>query len=175
MDYPNGNETKGETGKQYCVQYLVSEDISFFVNQVFAGGGPCSPTYFGLGTTSIDYSAGRSGGFGDIQGYVAEGNKYYAKTTFNRKIKIPNNLVKEVINQHGVKILRVVGSNQKRQETEDEALYPILGTPGEGRLGAIINLKNQAEYSGVVVEMNLDGRLNESLFDNILSTFKYYD
>ena len=170
MDYPNGNETKGEKGRQFCIQYLKSDAVSFLIKRVLAGGGACSPTYFGLGTTSIDYEAGRMGGFGDLQGYTFENGKYYAKMVLGKKFEIPTELTKEITNPNGIKILRVIGKTE-----QDMPAFPIAGTPGDGSIGALINLNNNITYSGVSVEMKLDGKLNSYLFDQILSTFKFID
>lgn len=173
MDYPNGNETKGEKGKQFCIQYLKSDAVSFIVKRVLAGGGACSPTYFGLGTTSIDYEAGRMGGFGDLQGYTFENGKYYAKMVLGKKFEIPIELAKEITNPNGVKILRVIGKSDQPTEQNGMSSFPIAGTPGSGAIGALINFDNNTVYSGVAIEMKLDDKLTTALFDQILSTFRF--
>ena len=172
LDYPNGNETKGEKGKQFCIEYTKIDIVSFLIKNVIAGGGACLPQYFGLGTTSIDYEAGRMGGFGDLQGYTYENGKYYAKMNLGKKFEMPTELTKEVTNPNGVKILIVIGKNNLLEQEGNN--FPITGTPGDGRIGALVNLNN-AIYPGVTVEMKLEGGLNTQLFDQILSTFKFLD
>lgn len=170
LDYPNGNETKGEKGKQFCIEYTKVDIVSFLIGNVLAGGGACLPQYFGLGTTSVDYEAGRGGGFGDLQGYTYENGKYFAKMVLGKRFEIPTELAKEITNPNGVKILRIIGKNS--QSSAEMPYLPIAGTPGDGRVGALINLDN-VTYPGVSVEMKLDGKLNTELFDQILSTFKF--
>lgn len=171
MDYPNGNETKGEKGKQFCIQYEKVDIVSFLVKDVLAGGGACLPTYFGLGTTSVDYEAGRMGGFGDLQGYTYENGKYFAKMVLGKKFEIPSELAQEITNPNGVKILKIIGKNEQ-SSAPDIPSFPIAGTPGNGSLGALINLNNNSTYSGVAVEMKIGSKLNQELFDQILSTIK---
>ncbi|MCA9369145.1 MAG: hypothetical protein H6773_02025 [Pseudomonadales bacterium] len=171
QDSPYGNETSGEKGKQFCMYYLASNQVSFLIQKAFAGGGACSPTDFGLGTTSMDYEAGRGGGFGDLQGYLLEDGKYYAKMVMGRKIEIPTHLVKEITNQNGVKILRIIGANDPPSVQSSMVSFPTLGTPGEGRIGALLNIDTNSTYSGVTIEMRLDEKLTPELFDAILSTF----
>lgn len=168
MDYPNGYEIKGETGKQICIQYLRSDIVSFLIKKALAGGSACFPKYFGLGTTSTDYQAGRGTGFGDFRGYSLENGKYDTKP----KAELPMEFTKEVINSNGVEILLVVGASHSSQVEGDNLGLPVLGTPGAGRIGAIVNLPNNNRYTGVTFEMNLDEKLTPDLFNLILSTIK---
>jgi len=172
MDYPNGNEIPGTFGRQFCIEYLKEDITSLFVKRVWAGGGACNPAYFGLGTTSVDYEQGRSGGFGDLQGYTIENGEYYAKAPTGKTFLIPIELVTELTNINNVKILKVIGKTSQ-PESPDMFPWPIPGTPGDGRIGALINLENNSTYPGVSVEMKIDGKLSEELFDQILSTFEF--
>jgi hypothetical protein len=169
MDYPNGNEVNGEKGKQFCIQYDKSNIISFAIQKAHAGGGACYPTYFGLGTTSVDYEAGRMGGFGDLQGYLSDNGEYAAKMVLGKRFSIPSELATEITNSNGVKILKIIGKNSNPSD-QDMPNFPISGTPGDGRVGALINLSDNSTYSGVSIEMKLDGNMNSELFDDILST-----
>lgn len=171
MDYPKGFETKGETGTQFCVQYLKSDITSFLIKKANAGGGACFPESFGIGTTSIDYQAGRMGGFGDVQGYMFEDGKYYAKTVSGKTFEIPNELVSEITNPNGIKILQVTGADSI-PSSEDVPAFPILGTPGSGRIGAIINIQGNAKYTGITFEMKIDDKLTPEVFKEILDTVK---
>lgn len=168
LDYPNGNETKGEKGFQYCIEYINVDLTSIIIKNVYAGGGACLPQLFGLGTTSVDYEAGREGGFGDIQGYTIENGIYYAKFVLDKKIQISAKSISEITNPYGIKILRIIGEDS---EGGPSAGNPIFGTPGKGRVGAIINLDNKV-YSGLTISMKLEGKYNIDLFDQILNTLK---
>lgn len=172
MEDPGGGEVVAEYGKQFCLQYMKSDIVSYLVKRVWAGGGACSPTYFGLGTTSTDYEAGRMGGFGDLQGYVIENGRFFAKMPMGEKQEISSELAREVVNSNGVKILQVFGKNHA-PSAPDLPAWPVAGTPGDGRIGALINLENNASYEGVAVEMKLDEKLDEDLFEEILSTFQF--
>lgn len=157
----------GEKGTQLCMTF--TKKISFIlVKPVFAGGSFCSINYFGLGTVSPDYEAGRGGGFTDLLGFTIEDGKYYARQNLNRKFEIPSNLVKEVKSQYGVQALKITGKNS----TTGEWQGPIAGTPGDGRIGALVNTTNTI-YPGIAVEMELSGSLTEEVFDQILSTLRF--
>jgi hypothetical protein len=171
MDYPNGNETNGEKGKQFCIEYTKVDVVSLLVKRVLAGGGACLPQNFGFGTTSIDYEVGRSGGFGDLQGYVYENGKYYAKMVLGKRFEIPVDLAKEITNPNGVKILRIIGKDEASLDPNISA-FSISGTPGNESMGALVNLSNNSTYSGVAFQMKLDSKLTSDLFDQILSTIE---
>lgn len=157
----------GGKGTQLCMTF--AKKTSFLlVKPVFAGGSFCSINYFGFGTVSLDYEAGRGGGFTDLLGFTIENGKYYAKQNLDRKFEIPANLVKEVRSQYGVQILKITGKNS----TTGEWQGPIAGTPGEGRIGALINTTNTI-YPGIVIEMELSGSLTEEVFDQILSSLRF--
>lgn len=157
----------GEKGTQLCMTF--AKKTSFIlVKPIFAGGGFCMINYFGFGTVSPDYEAGREGGFTDLLGFTIENGKYYFRQNFNRKFEIPSNLVKKVRNQYGVQILKITGKNS----TTGEWQGPIAGTPGDGRIGALVNTTNTV-YPGVAIEMELSGNLTEVVFDQILSTLRF--
>lgn len=63
----------GETGNNIC--FKLADKISFGVSSVMAGGiGICDNIKFRINSNSFDYSAGRGGVFGDIQGYKKIGS-----------------------------------------------------------------------------------------------------
>ena len=72
-------------------------------------------------------------------------------------------------NSNGVKILKVYGE-AKYPENSERAYAP--GTPGEGNIGAIINLPDDSKYSGISITMNLSNTLTEEIFDQILDSIK---
>lgn len=157
----------GEKGTQLCMTF--AKKTSFLlVKPVFAGGSFCSINYFGFGTVSPDYEAGRGGGFTDLLGFTIENGKYYARQNLDRKFEITSNLVKEVRSQFGVQVLKITGKNS----TTGEWQGPIAGTPGDGRIGALVNTTNTI-YPGVAIEMELGGNLTEVVFDQILSTLRF--
>lgn len=124
---------------------------------------------FSLGLSTIDYQQGRGGGFLDYQRFEIENRKYYAKFVGNQKFEIPEDAVNEVKNPNGIDILKVRGKSQYNEEWGNR---PIVGTPGEGYFGALINVNNP-NYSGVVIQMKFDKNLTEQVFDQVLSTFKF--
>ena len=159
----------GEKGTQLCMTF--AKKTSFLlVKPVFAGSSFCSINYFGLGTVSTDYEAGREGGFTDLLGFTIEDGKYYARQNLSRKFEIPASLVEVVKNQYDVQVIKIVGKNS----TTGEWQGPIAGTPGDGRMGALVNTSNDT-YPGIAIEMELGGNLTEEVFDKILSTLKYSD
>ena len=157
----------GEKGTQLCMTFAKKSSL-LIVKPVFAGGSFCRINYFGLGTVSSDYEAGRSGGFTDLLGFIKQDGKYYAKQNLDRKFEIPANLVKEVRSQFGVQVLKITGKNS----TTGEWQGPIAGTPGDGRIGALVNTTN-ALYPGIAIEMELSESLTEEVFDQILSSLRF--
>lgn len=123
---------------------------------------------FYIGTTSVDFSEGRGGSYTDLQGFVKNGNEYSAKFVSGKIFKIPTELVTEVENSQ-FRIIRIIGKN----ETEGDFLGPVVGTPGEGSVGALINIPNNKTYTGLTVLMDLNQQYTIELFDQILSTFKF--
>lgn len=123
---------------------------------------------FLMGTTSVDYMAGRGGMFIDLQGFKKENGKYYAKFVHNQTIELSNDLVNEVKNSNGLDVIKIKGRNYDSGEAQG---IPVTGTPGQGKIGALINI-NKPPYQGLAVQMDLTQNLTEQLFDRILSTFK---
>lgn len=125
---------------------------------------------FLMGTTSVDYMAGRGGMFIDLQGFTKENGKYYAKFVDNKRFDLANDLVSEAVNTNGLQIIKIRGKSFDTG-TEGEGL-PLAGTPGQGHIGALINI-NKPPYQGLAVDMTLNQDITEQLFDQILSTFKF--
>lgn len=126
---------------------------------------------FLMGTTSVDYMAGREGMFIDLQGFTVVNGKYYARFVADKTIELPSELVTAVPNKHGVSIIKILGKNYERGEGEG---LPLTGTPGKGHIGALINI-NKPPYQGLAIDMILNQDFTEQLFDQILSTFKFTD
>jgi len=137
---------------------------------VFAGGTGCTTgevdTPFIVGGPSKNWqSAGRMGMFADNFGYSIENGQYKVG-----QYLLSSDLTKEFVNNYGVKILKVIG---KSGDPEEGTIFPVGGTPGQGKLGAIINLSNNPSYSSLTIEMKLSKKLTEPVFDLLLSTFKF--
>jgi hypothetical protein len=161
------NVNPGEKGTYLCMTF--ARNKTTFIDRAFAGGFYCNVYKFGLGTTSVDFEAGREAGFTDLQGYVFENGVYYAKL-LGKKFDIPSDLVKKIENPNGIIIIRIMG----KKSTDEEWQGPLAGTPGEGNIGALINTGNST-YPGLAVQMELNKDLTEDVFDRILSTFKFLD
>lgn len=155
----------GEKGTYLCATY--SKETSFLVKPIFAGGYSCVISRFGVGTTSVDFEAGRMAGFTDLQGYTIEGNRFFAKFS-DKKFEISNYLVTQMGGPGGLPMLKIKGADS----VEGEFQGPIAGTPGEGKIGALINTNNST-YPGLAIEMELTQNLTEELFTQILSTFRF--
>ena len=154
----------GETGNNIC--FKLADKISFGVSSVMAGGiGICDNIKFRINSNSFDYSAGRGGVFGDIQGYKKIGANYYVDKASD---PIPTELVTEIKNINDLVYLKIIGKNA----TEGEWRGPIGGTPGDKQIGALINTSNP-QYRGIAISMDLTDTLTINLFDQILSTFKF--
>lgn len=160
---------EGGKGTEYCVRFPAK--TSWLVKTVYAGGGCFSdnPAKFRLGTTSVDYEAGRSGAFTDYQGFEVKDGKYYAKFVQGKTTDIPSDLVQEISNSNGLKIIKIKGDSPPTPGYEMG--YPLFGSLGKGWIGALINL-NGTTYTGIALQMELDQDLTENMFDQMLSTFK---
>lgn len=168
MDYPRGIETKGEKGTQLCLSFIPFETSLQLIKPVHAGGGACQGI-FAIASTSTDYEAGREGGFGDIQGYIKTGNNFTANFVLGKQYDLPLEQVREITNPQGIKILVIVGKNTTQYV--ERGPEPIPGTPGDGYLGAIVNVKKNG-YSGFNIQMKLSPKLTSETFDQILSTLQ---
>jgi hypothetical protein len=125
----------------------------------------CGFEKFGFFSISSDYGVGRGVGFGDFQGFFKKEGKYFGKIT-TKEFEIPTELVQEITNSNGVQMIKVIGKTDE--------VYGDFPTPGEGWLGAIINTHDEI-YPGLTVTMELTNGLNEEIFDQILSTFKFIE
>lgn len=158
----------GESGNMLCITYYPKRTSSI-IKPVMAGGAICQINTFGLSAPSIDFQEGREAGFSDLQGYIVEAGKYYAILPLMKKVEIPNELVEVIDNPNGIKILKVTGKNL----TSEVWQGPIAGTPGEGWVGALLNISNSQSYRGFTVSMKLTPKLTEEVFMKILSTFRF--
>ena len=159
----------GEKGFAYCIDFSKTLSWNFLARKVFAGAAGCYSKDFGAGGTSIDFEAARGGGFLDTQGFIFEDSAVTFKFTQTKSFEIPASLVKEVVtNKNGVEIVKVVGKNEK-----NDSPFPVMGTPGEGYIGAIINLHG-TDLTGAAFQYSTETQiLTEEEFNQILDTIKY--
>ncbi len=168
----SGKETAAEQGTQYCMIYQGSLSL-FRIPKAVAGVGPCGGGVFGIGTVSKDYVAGREGGFGDFTGYVKQNNAYFLRFVNTiSQTPLPKGVAIEHTNTNGVTYLRITGKNTMHDVGDEYMNGPMLGTPGEGYLGAIIHISHAA-YTGFNIQMQINSPNDEMVFDQILSTIKF--
>lgn len=163
----------GRFGYVQCLKVTDFADLSGLVGVAYASAPGCWSDVFGVGATSLNFSAPRGAGFSDGKGYRVEldqnGQKQYYATTFDLmdRLPIPADLVlKEYTNQYGVTMLVTRGANESV-----DSPFPVLGTPGEGFIGATIKTNNQ-EYPFAYVWMKLTDDLTQDLFLQIIDTIE---
>jgi len=157
----------GDTGNNVC--FHLNEKQSWLVKSVHAGGvGICSGNNFTINAVSKDFTAGRGGAYGDLSGYVVKNNELYVNKNNPATKSTPKELYEIKTNKNGVEYALFVGKN----EQDGEWIGPVVGTPGDGYIGALINTNN-ANYPGVTVVMKLEGGFDKALLDSIMSTFKF--
>lgn len=123
-----------------------------------------------FGARSKDFQEGREYSFLDSWGYEAKngkfnGIKYISSEEYSEEI--PSNLAVEITNPNGVKILKITGKNSSPRD------IPLAFNPGDGKIGALVNIPNAEYWRGFAVEMSLEKDLTEKDFDQILQTFKF--
>lgn len=157
----------GDTGNNVC--FHLNEKQSWLVKSVHAGGvGICSGNNFTINAVSKDFTAGRGPSYGDLSGYVIKNNELYVNKNNPATKPTPKELYEIKTNKNGVEYALLVGKN----EQDGEWIGPVVGTPGDGYVGALINTNN-ANYPGVTVIMKLESGFDKALLDSIVSTFKF--
>lgn len=163
------NKYQGEQGYAYCLNFKKNLSVKFFsVQNVYAGAAGCYFEDFGIGGISTDFEAGRSGGFTDTRGYRKEDDRIIFKFAGTKEYEIPQELVKQVFtNSNQVKIVVVEG------ESYEDSPFPVMGTPGDGYLGALINTKHPYLTGLAIVYSKTTSLLSEEEFNLMLSTLKF--
>lgn len=148
----------GDTGKLVCGTFGQDQD-----------NGLCNIDVFGIGSVTSDFSSGRGGAFTDYQGYAKTNNKYYPKFLGKAgSSELPTKFViEEFTNPYGLEILLVNGG-----ESEGPIGGPQPGTPGEGYVGALVNIPENKTYPGFAVQLKLSESHDLELFKKIISTIK---
>lgn len=152
-------------GIKVCVT-LTKKPTSAMSQASAANNTFCNADNFGIGATSRGYTATPSSEFLDLQGFVVSAEKYYAILNASSTFWLPQELIREVRNPNKVVLLKVTGANDP-----DNATNPRPGTPGEGWIGALINLPNET-YPGLAIQLKLSEGVTEEDFDELLSTIK---
>ncbi|MBU2592778.1 hypothetical protein KKD61_04975 [Patescibacteria group bacterium] len=145
-----------------------SEELNFTTSQSNLYWNDSPNSLVKLYTTSVKSTF--EGGFSYLYGcvgYKKSGAGYKFLTYTNAEIDMPSELTKETINQNQVKYL-IVKSNPN-QVIEG---MPPIGITEKGYIAAIINTNN-TEYPALVIQMKLTNDNTESIFNQILSTFKF--
>ncbi len=167
----SGRESDGDSGKQYCMVFLRTASLRI-VPKAYAGAGPCSGD-FAVGSVTPDYSAGRGGGFGDMTGYVKKNGSYYYRFLDSVSDQpLPASVVREVTNENGVTYLLVKGSDTEYDVGGTTETRPMMGTPGTGYIGALVNLAG-GRYKGFGIQMKIGKSGDTETFERILSTLAY--
>ncbi len=164
----------GEKGYAYCLDFKKSISVRIpWISEARAGAAGCWFVDFGMGGISIDFEEGRSGGFTDTRGYRKEQGRVifeFAGEQFGKEYEIPQELVKRIYtNPNQVEVVVVEG------ETHEDSPFPVMGTPGDGWLGAIINTKHPVLTGLAIAYSETTSLLSEEEFYQILSTFKFLD
>ena len=160
---------KGETGTQLCIQFNKQTGLGFF--QAYAGGG-CSTAkndYITMGTTSIDFSAGRSGGFTDFQGFIEKNGEYLFKFPGNKEFSWDNeSKVTYFKNQNNIEMLLVDGE----QDIPDDEGPSLRNGLGENS-GVVINTASSI-YPGFAIIFHKDG-LTEEEMNKVLESLEFVE
>ena len=157
----------GETGTLLCGEFMQKTSLApqDYIRIVCPSD---NNLYLSMGTTSIDYSAGRGGVFTDLQGFINQNGTY--KAIFVRQEVIdafPQNLISKVENENGVEIITIDGQNAPEHEQQDVSLLDSLGD----NTGALINTGNEV-YPGLAIIFYKDGFTDEEI-ELILKSFKF--
>ena len=142
------NEFKKDKGSRICF----SENKSSF---------DCKGNILVIGGSSTNYLSDTDASFTELQGFVKDNDVYFVYSSPTNLIPLKNVEVKEYVTENGLKILKILGTNN--------ANNPVPGTPGQGYLGAIVNTNN-SKYPGLSFQYSLESDLTEYEFDQILNS-----
>jgi len=154
----------GEKGNQLCLTF--PQKTSWLVKTVYAGGAHCPIVHFGFGTTSINFEAGRSGGFTDFQGFEVVDGKYFGVFPLGKLIEIPTDIMEVIKNPNGITIVKIIG----KKYDVGGGMTPFLY---EGSVGALVNINNNSNYRGITLQLELTDGFTEQEFDQILASLKF--
>lgn len=150
------NQEKVNSATRYCGGFLISLGLS--AKPIGCNFPEASPLLFG--TTSTDYPEAKK--FLELQGFIKLNGRYFVRTSANKTLEVPVNLVTEIKNKNGMEIIKITGDDSAK-----------IVTPGKGWIGALANI-HTASYSGVALQVKTDyANQGGGMFDQILSTFKF--
>jgi len=130
----------------------------------------CPIDNFAISTYTRGESVGKSPVFSDIISFT-KGNKSIAVTLFTGKNRdISPSRIYDASNSHRLDILKIIGEKKFSEILNHDVT--VFGTPGEGYIGAIVNLPDNPTYSGFTIKMKLTDTLTEQVFDQILDSIR---
>ena len=145
-----------------------SEKLSFTISHSNLYWNDAPNSLVKLSATSLKSTF--EGGFSYLNGcvgYKKSETGYKFLTYTKAEIDIPIELTKEIINQNKIKYLVIKSDPYKIIEG-----MPPIGITEKGYIAAIINTNN-AEFPALVIQMKLSEVDTETVFEQILSTFKF--
>lgn len=159
-----------QKGDTICIRF--SKKKISLVRTAYAGGVGCfkqDDDLLLISSISKDFTAPRSGTFGELQGFKVENNKYYFRDNYGRFFDAGSIQAEVIDNPNKVSILKVIGDSPS--VSGYEMGYPIAGSLGKGDIGALINTNNP-NYPGIALQTKL-ADIDKDTFNQILPTFKF--
>ena len=136
------------------------------------GSGICSANLFAVSSFTKGSAQKRGFEFSDLTSFTKTNTGYVVHETFSdgtsSEVTIGN--AKYLNNKNGIQILKVLGKSEYSKMQQQ--YISVFGHPGEGYIGAIVNLPDNPEYSGFNITMKLSDTLTEKVFDQILESIK---
>jgi hypothetical protein len=151
-------EIKGQTGSVVC----------FSRTKPSAKITKCGDSDIVIQGDSLNFNKPTDAGFGDLQGFTQKNGIYFTKLPNGEDFSLASVKLREMKNENGVEILKILGENYKEGAAKD---HPIVGTPGEGYLGAVILTKN-SKYPYLTIQIKLNENVSELEFDQMLESLK---
>jgi hypothetical protein len=150
-------ESQSQTGKQLC---WTSWLLEAFNSDTF---GECSRMPFSIHTSTEDFQSRQHSVFYANRGYEtnADGTIHIIRSD-TAKLEVDPDLINPYINTHDVKMIIIEGKSTPTGE-------PLSGTPGAGKVGAIINLP-QGPYPAVTLTYALNATQDLITFYAILDS-----
>lgn len=158
--------SQGEVGMQLCGQFAKAMTL---IPQAYAGGG-CGTKpnpYLSIGTTSVDFVAGREMGPLDLQGFTFQNGVYAVKTVASQLYTPPQDELEMRVNSHAVELLIVKGNPSHADEG------PTLMSAFANRWGVVLNTKNST-FPGLTFLLEAKNGLTEAEFELFLDSIEVY-
>lgn len=164
----NERRERGTTGYQLCLEFSETDQTSN--SPLSSQNNSCTWNNLVIGGIDKDFSAGREGSFLDTQGFRKEGDITYFKFVQNSEFPIPRFAIKKIYtNPQNVEIA-VINGLSPFNEAEGAAMR-LQGTPGEGYLGAIINVNDESLPGLAVVYKQESEKITKDDFSAIINSF----